>query len=285
MKIAILGAAGMAGHMIYSYLSEKGYDCEPYYHKNTDGENLLIFNAENENDILRLVFQNDYDCIINCIGILIKESEANPERAIRVNALFPKILERFAKESNIKVIHISTDCVFSGSHGNYRENSPKDGLDVYAKTKALGEIINEKDLTIRTSIIGPELKHKGTGLFDWYIRQEGSTDGYADHFWSGVTTLELAKAIEYVLQNPICGLVHLTNNIKISKYELLTLINKHRPTNRIEIRKVYTGHVVDKSLTCDSNKFRYNVPSYEEMIIDLFKYMENHSRLYSEKYF
>ncbi len=282
MKIAVLGAGGMAGHIIYQHLLESDYNCVPYYHK--DKENGLKFNAEDEQQIYDLVHKNNYAYIINCTGVLIKESEEDPEKAIRVNALFPKILERHASETDIKIIHISTDCVFSGANGSYQEDSPKDGLDTYAKTKALGEINNSKDLTIRTSIIGPELKHNGSGLFNWFMNQKDKANGYADHFWSGVTTLELAKAIEYIIHNPISGLIHLTNNSKISKYNLLQLINEYRFDNKIQIDKYYTGSIIDKSLINTRNEFKYKVPRYEKMIKELFEYIAKHKNIYQAKY-
>jgi len=282
MKIAVLGAGGMAGHVIYQHLMESGYNCVPYYHNKR--KHGFKFDAEDAQQIYDLVYKYDYAYIINCIGVLIKESEENPEKAILVNALFPKILERYARTTGIKIIHISTDCVFSGAKGSYEEDSAKDGLDTYAKTKALGEINNSKDLTIRTSIIGPELKNNGTGLFDWFMKQKASAKGFADHFWTGVTTLELAKAVEYFLKNSIAGLVHLTNSTKISKYELLNLINEYRPGSRIRIEKTVTGQPIDKSLICTRKDFDYRVPDYQKMIIELFEYIEKHMQLYGDKY-
>jgi len=284
MKIAILGAGGMAGHLIHNYLSKLGYNCTPYYHTNC--QNKLLIDAEDEENISgilkKIIF--DYSFVINCIGVLVKESEENPEKAIRVNALFPRILERYTAGTGTKVIHLSTDCVFLGSLGGYREDSPKDGLSIYSKTKALGEINNSKDITIRTSLIGPEIKDEGKGLFDWFMKQSDSAIGYADHFWSGVTTLELAKAIDYLMKNHISGIIHLTNNKKISKYDLLTIINEYRPDNKIIIHKHYTGKIIDRSLISTLEKFKYKVPGYEEMIINLFDYMRKHKDIYKNKY-
>ena len=124
------------------------------------------------------------------------------------------------------LIHISTDCVFSGNKGNYIETDYRDARDIYGLSKALGEIDNENDLTIRTSIIGPELKTNGEGLFHWFLSQKGNVYGYTDAIWGGVTTLEFAKAIDCAIEQRITGLINLTNKVPISKYELLKLSQK-----------------------------------------------------------
>ena len=116
--------------------------------------------------------------VINCIGLLNNTAEDNPELAVWFNSYFPHLLAAFGKKYDFKLIHISTDCVFSGKEGGYKEDSFKNGNGFYAQSKALGEVINNKDLTFRTSIIGPELKHNGIGLFHWFMNQENEISGF-----------------------------------------------------------------------------------------------------------
>ena len=175
----------MAGHVLNEYFSLKDnyiVDCI---------EENEIFD---KNFILRkdMAF-SDSDYIINCIRCLVEESESNTTKAINYNSYFPNLLYDHYNNSQTKIIHLSTDCVFSGGRGNYNEDSIHDGLSNYAKTKSLGEINSEKDIIIRTSYIGPTLKGKNEELFDWFLLQNGEIDGYCNAFWNGITTLELAK--------------------------------------------------------------------------------------------
>ena len=130
-------------------------------------------------------------------------------------------------------------------------------------------------MTIRTSIIGPDLNPNGIGLFNWFINQKGKINGFTQVFWSGVTTIQLAKSIKEIIfsNNLITGLVHLTNNKKISKYDLLLLLKKNYGLNNIEIEK-YNSYAVDKSLINTRNNIFTNVPNYEEMIIEMNKWMK-----------
>ncbi|MCG3055850.1 sugar nucleotide-binding protein, partial [Escherichia coli] len=125
-----------------------------------------------------------------------------------------------------KLIHISTDCVFLGDKGNYTESDAPDGTSIYAQSKQLGEIISDKHLTVRTSIIGPELKTDGIGLFLWFMKQTGKIKGYKRALWNRVTTIELAKAIEVFIQQDVTGLYHLATEPKISKFDLLQLMKE-----------------------------------------------------------
>ena len=226
-KILLFGATGMAGHMVYYFLREtKKYKIDNVVFRNKLTEDSIQLDVTNNNAVSKLVKTIKPDIIINCIGVLIKGSKENPDNAILLNAYFPHLLKRLSDEVNATLIHISTDCVFSGKKGNYSEIDFRDADDVYGRSKALGEIINEKDLTIRTSIIGPELKENGEGLFHWFMKNSGNVNGYTNAYWGGVTTLELAKAIDVAIENNLTGLVHLSNGEKISKFDLLNLIKK-----------------------------------------------------------
>lgn len=273
----------MAGHMAYFYLKATGkYKISNVVFRNKLTEDSIVVDVTNLAEVEKIVVQEKPDIILNCIGVLIKGAKEHPDNAILLNAYFPNYLKKMADKVNGKLIHISTDCVFSGEKGFYSEEDFRDADDVYGRSKALGEISNEKDLTIRTSIIGPELKTAGEGLFHWFMCQKGHINGFTEAYWGGVTTLELVKAIDSALDSNITGLVHLTNGEKISKFDLLNLFK--RIWNRDDIQvDAYNGKSVDKSLV-KSNKFLHQVPSYLKMLEEQYVWMEQHRELYSKVY-
>jgi dTDP-4-dehydrorhamnose reductase len=282
-KILLLGATGMAGHMVYNYLSDTNkYDITNVVYRTKLNKESLILDITDKLATEKLIREIQPDIILNCIGVLIKGSQLYPDNAIYINAYFPHLLERLAAEIKAKLIHISTDCVFSGKKGNYTETDERDADDTYGKSKGLGEVINNRDLTIRTSIIGPELKENGEGLFHWFMNQTGEINGYLEAYWGGVTTLELAKAIDVAIELDIVGLVHLTNGDKISKYDLLALFKEIWNKDDVTVN-TYNGKSVDKSLV-KSIKFMYNTPSYKQMLLDQFEFMKSKAVLYSKIY-
>jgi len=283
-KILILGATGMAGHMIYYYLrSLEKYKLFTVCFRKKIAEDSIILDVYNTDEIKIVLRQFNPDYVINCVGVLVNGAKRSPVNAIYINAYFPHLLARLINEQNqsCRLIHISTDCVFSGSKGSYTDNDIKDALDIYGMTKNLGEIINDKNLTIRTSIIGPELKENGEGLMHWVFsqREKNVINGYEKSIWGGITTLELAKAVCQCIENNIIGLYQISNGEKISKYELIQLIVKQFQLN-ITVQKV-DGIVTDKSILPSKNeKFCYYVPSYKNMIDELYQFMYKQQRLY-----
>jgi len=212
---------------------------------------------------------------------LIKGANQNPENAIYINAYMPHMLMKLADKINCKLIHISTDCVFSGIKDNpYKEFDFKDGKDTYAKTKGLGEIINERHLTLRTSVIGPELKLDGQELFHWFMSQRGEINGFTKAIWSGVTTLILAKSILWAIENKITGLYHITNNKTIDKFKLLTLIKKH--TNKNIIIKPFDEKIINKSFTDTRDEIDFIIPSYDVMIENMIDMIKKNKNLYEQ---
>lgn len=281
-KVLVLGATGMAGHMISSYfktLSEK-YVVYGICHTFKLGENSIILDIHYLNLLNTIIVELNPDIIINSIGILNKNAEENPSNTIFINSYLPRYLEERFKNTNIKLIHLSTDCVFSGDTGNYNEVSVPDGKDLYAKTKILGEINNNKDLTVRTSIIGPELKHNGTGLFHWFMKQNATVIGYSKVIWSGVTTLQLGKCLDLMIENNLNGLYNLTSKASISKYELLKIVNCVFDKN-IPIES-FDGIKNDKSLISIRKDFSVELPAYTEMISELKDWMVKDRQLYSQ---
>ena len=178
-KVLIFGATGMAGHIVYYYLQNTGrYEVVNAVYRTKLTDDSIVVDVTDKDAVANLVRETRSDLIINCIGVLIKGSKDHPDNAIFINAYFPHLLKKLADEVGAKLIHVSTDCVFSGKKGNYNESDFRDADDIYGRSKALGEIINDKDLTIRTSIIGPELKLNGEGLFHWFMHQKGKVNGF-----------------------------------------------------------------------------------------------------------
>ena len=279
MKILILGSIGMAGHMITLYFKEQGYDVTAYsvipfpYCEN------IVDNAFETDKFKDMILQGEYDVIINCIGILNQAADQNRSAALYLNSYLPHLIADTIKDKKTKLIHMSTDCVFAGNTGPYYENSFRDGISFYDRTKALGEVEDDKNLTFRNSIIGPDMNENGIGLFNWFMKQTGTIHGFAGALWTGVTTLTLAKAMEKAMEENLCGLYNLVNNASISKYDLLVLFNKYFRNNSLTILK-NDNLKLDKSLRNTRKDFSFIVPSYEQMIIEMKEWVDTHPTLY-----
>jgi len=281
-KILVLGSAGLIGHQVYNYLKDSGnyelYNIS-YHHKIQD--DTVLLDARDEKNFIDKITSIRPHYIVNCIGILINGSDTDPENAIFLNSYMPHRLTRLADKINAKLIHISTDCVFSGDKKKpYVETDEKDGRGIYAKTKGLGEVISDKHLTLRTSVVGPELKKDGEELFHWFMNQQGDISGFTKAIWSGVTTIELAKAVKWSIDHHITGLYHVTNNSSISKYDLLKLFQKYTKKD-IDIKPV-DGKNVDKSFIDTRLLMNYKIPSYDQMIFDMVSLIANNRPLYSQ---
>ena len=280
-KVLLFGATGMAGHIAYYYLRNTGrYDITNVVFRTPLTNDSIIVDVTDRNAVTEVVRRVRPELILNCVGVLIKGSKEHPDNAILINAYFPHLLKKLADEVGAKLVHISTDCVFSGKRGNYTEDDFRDADDVYGRSKALGEVINDKDLTIRTSIIGPELKKNGEGLFHWFMTQIGKVNGFKTAIWGGVTTLELAKAIDYAIAQNKTGLIQLSNGIGISKYDLLNLFKKIWHKQDVEILP-FDGNGVNKSIA-KSERFDYEVPDYEQMLQELYDWKNVHRELYAQ---
>lgn len=281
-KVIVLGALGMAGHIMSQYLDETN-EYEIFgIARNQDTKYIKkVFDAQNFEELEKYFDEIKPDVVINCIGILVAKSNSDLTTAIMMNSYLPHFLSKLGNKLHYKLIHISTDCVFSGKSGNYKEDSFRDGDDNYARTKALGEVINNKDLTIRTSIIGPELKSNGTGLLHWFLNQNGTISGYSKAFWSGVTTLELAKQTHEMIKQDIKGLFQLCPDDKISKFDLLNLFAK--VWNKEIIIEENPQYSVDKSLICTRTDFIYannQRPTFEQMLLEAKNWMDMYPDYY-----
>jgi len=269
----------MAGHTISLYFIEKGHDVTTFsthpvsYGKNTIG------NALDRDKFEFILKSDDFDVIINCIGLLVKSCEEYPDKAVYLNSYLPHFIANTLKEKETKLIHMSTDCVFAGNTGPYYETTPPDGTSFYDRTKALGEVDDEKNLTFRNSIIGPDINPDGFGLFNWFMKQNSKINGFTKAMWTGVTTITLAKAMEKAIEEDLTGLKNLVNNENISKYDLLFLFNKHFKNSTIKIYPE-NKYSLDKSLLSQRDDFIFKVPSYEEMVIEMKEWIYNHKNIY-----
>jgi dTDP-4-dehydrorhamnose reductase len=267
MKILVLGASGMLGSTVIRYLLENDYDA----HGTVRGSSSIdLFPArikkfihgdvvaEDFEGILRLIKKIKPSIVINCIGIIKQLGDSfDPLIAIPINSLLPHKLARLCDLEGVRLIHISTDCVFSGRKGGYLEIDFPDANDLYGRSKYLGEVDCHNCITLRTSIIGHEL-NTSNSLLDWFLSQNTSVFGYTKAIFSGLTTLEIAKVISnHVMPHKeLSGLYHLSVN-SINKYELLKLIAE---VYKKDIEIIPSDEtVIDRSL--NSNKF-CNVTGY-----------------------
>lgn len=282
MEYLIFGINGMAGHVMGQYLKEKGHHVTGFARQKNPVCETVIGDARNIKDIENaLKTARDCDVVINCIGILNKHVDAKLSDSIYLNSVFPHLLAEKLSDTGIKLIHISSDCVYEGTVGSYTENDIPDATSCYGRTKALGEVVDDKNLTFRTSIVGPELKADGIGLFHWFMSQCGPVEGYRKVIWSGVTTLQLAKAIEEDTVKQQTGLYHLVNNKTICKYDLLKLFNKYCRNAPIEIKENEIV-VSDKSIFNTQEDMAFHVPGYEEMVREMAGWIKNHPELYGQ---
>ncbi|MFZ0443127.1 MAG: SDR family oxidoreductase [Bacillus sp. (in: firmicutes)] len=275
MKILILGGKGMAGHVITAYLKQKPEYNVLYTSKDRNDRAGIYLDVTDSTKLEEVIDRIKPDITVNCVGILNDYANNNTKLAFQVNSLLPHQLEKLTERNNGKLIHISTDCVFLGTKGGYTEKDTPDGTSFYAQSKQLGEIISDKHLTIRTSIIGPELKENGIGLFLWFMKQKGKIKGYEKVYWNGVTTLVLAKAIENMIKNEITGLYHLGSNQKISKYRLLCMIMEI--FNKTDVEIIPDSNIVlDRTIKSTRTDYHYQIPTYEIMMKELKGWMESH---------
>ena len=276
MKIFILGSTGMIGHKIFYHLS-RNHDYEIFnISKSILNKDTLVIDLRNLEDIHKLIKKYDPDIIINSSGLLIDDCEKDNLSAIKINSLLPSYLDKISFKYKFKLIQISTDCVFSGSNGPYLDSDVTDASSYYGKTKALGEIKN--NLTIRTSVIGPDLLDNGTELLNWFMKQNSSINGFTKSLWSGITTIELAKAIETLLVSSDVGIKNISSNTSISKFDLLNIINNI--SKKDLIIKPIDGPNHNKSLIRSKDFIHNTNLSYEKLVIEMFEDI-NSSNLYS----
>lgn len=279
MKFLVFGAGGMAGHTISMYLQEQGHDVLGFDKIKVSHCKSLVGDARDLSTIKELIKNGEFDAVINCIGILNQFAEQKKELAVFLNSYFPHFLAELTKDLKTQVIHMSTDCVFSGKRGNYTETDLRDGETFYDRTKALGELEDNKNITLRNSIVGPDMNEKGIGLLNWFMKQNDTIKGYTKVMWTGLTTLELAKAMEYAAKVKATGLYNMVYKEPISKHNLLVLFNTYLRNNDLTIEP-YDSIVLDKSLKRTRFDFDYIIPDYEKMVFEMAEWIRVHKHYY-----
>jgi dTDP-4-dehydrorhamnose reductase len=267
-KVLVLGATGMLGSTVFLYLRQNKdivlFGTSTHAPKDPS---ILRFDAATDS-VATILEEIKPDAVINCIGIIkpyCKDDDPDGVlRAITINAQFPHLLARAADTLGIPVITIATDCVYAGTKGNYLEHDPHDALDVYGKSKSLGEVLYAKQLNIRCSVIGPEQRNK-LSLLEWFLSQKAGTtvNGFSHHRWNGVTNLQFAQLCEQLVFTDgllekvlsVSHIYHFVPNQSLTKYELLNVLNDVFKTG-VTINKVdAVGPPVDRTLDTEYDTF------------------------------
>ncbi len=287
IKILVIGATGMLGNAQFTELTKyANFDVYGTVRKSEELVNHMppqfvkkIFSGvdiERIESITEIMEKVKPNIVLNCVGLIKQAPTAsNVALEIYMNALFPHKLAMICQKFNARMIHFSTDCVFNGEKGDYKETDPSDAYDVYGKTKYLGEVTYDNCLTIRTSIIGHGLEAHAS-LIDWFLSQKGTIKGYNKVIYSGLPTIEIARIIaEFIIPNKdMKGLYQVTAE-PISKYDLLKLVSKVYSKN-ITIEP-FNGEVSDRSM--NSSRFRketgYMPPSWPELIHRMYEYYKS----------
>ena len=292
MKILILGGDGMIGHKMAQVLSVQNHEIFISVRENKDltlkrisPKAKVFFNDFLKDSILDFLDKVNPDVIINAIGITIRRGAAeNISDTIYLNSLFPHQISSWALTFKKRLIHFSTDCVFSGSEGSYLEDATPNALDYYGKTKGLGEINSKSSLTIRSSMIGPELYNK-TELFEWIINNKVTEiSGFSRVMYSGVTTVYMASLIADLIENhkDLSGIYNIASN-PISKFELLHLINDNFDLGLVinKDQSIISNKTLDSSKI--DNELGIKSSNWNELIIELKKDYMHFGDLYKTK--
>lgn len=295
-KILILGITGMLGHTLFKEMN-KNEDFEVFGTTRsksglngyfTSDELLKIrdnVDANNFETVIRAIASVQPTIIINCIGIIKQlPISKDPLTAITVNAQLPHRLSLVTRTAKARLIHISTDCVFDGKKGNYTEEDFSTAEDIYGKTKYLGEVQYPHCITLRTSIIGHELK-TNYSLVDWFMSQEGEINGFTKALYSGFPTIEIVNIISnYVIPNKkLSGLYHVSSDT-ISKYDLLCIM-KDVYKKDIKINE-FNDFILDRSMNSDKfkNVTGYKPPTWIKLVENMYHHVMNDD-CYRNKFF
>lgn len=279
MKFLVLGCNGMAGHTISLYLRERGHEVLGFDRSRSNYVNSIEGDARDTASIRRVITEGRFDSVVNCIGILNQFAEQNKALAAFLNSYFPHFLAEVTSGTATQIIHMSTDCVFSGKRGEYTEADFPDGTTFYDRSKALGELEDGKNITLRNSIVGPDINPEGIGLMNWFMQQHGEIKGFTKAMWTGQTTLQLAKTMEAAAREKAHGLFNTVPDRSISKYDLLRLFNRYLRHDSVKIDPV-EGVNADKSLKRTRFEFGYLIPDYEQMVAELAAWVVAHKNMY-----
>ena len=294
MKVLVLGAGGMLGHKMVEILSRPHRHIFASVRSNTSFYSSLSFfehatfiphlDVSEPGHLKKELNQLQPDFIINCIGMTTRKMSSQSVRdTVYINAMLPHLVDQWCEHHNSHQIHFSTDCVFNGKDGfPYNENSPKTATDLYGQSKSLGEVTHSKHtLTLRTSIIGREIRHF-TELVEWFLSQKGkSIKGFNNVIYSGLTTNAVSALVDQILEfkEKPSGLMQLSS-APISKYELLSKLNEAFSNNN-EIFP-HPEVVSNKTLISDffKSQTQLTIPTWDEMIQELADTQHLYKELY-----
>ena len=270
MTIYIFGANGMLGTYMKTYLRTQNKECICFTRDDLDVSTVTYDKLEHLFDKYII---NENDVLINCIGIIPQSKNINDTSSrnyFLINSLFPNMLSTIASLNKMKFIHITTDCVFSGTKGNYTEVDCHDETNNYGVSKSLGEL-GYNSTVIRTSIIGEELKNKYS-LLEWVKKHNNTTiNGYTNHYWNGVTCLQLSKIINNMIDENIwwSGVRHIYSPTSVTKYELVQMINDTYNLNNT-VEPMETDNPINKTLASiyDVN-IQFNIPELRIQLEEL----------------
>lgn len=289
--ILVLGAGGMLGHQLWLQLGETFETTGTLRRPNPKLERIAGglrslrtgVDAERIESVADALDELRPEAVVNCVGV-IKQLPAgrDPVACIRINSLFPHLLDGLCRERGVRLVHVSTDCVFNGRKGGYREEDPPDALDHYGRSKALGELVDGPALTLRTSIVGHELGG-ALSLLEWFLAQRGEVSGYGGVRWSGVTTVTLARLVrDVVLPRPELRGLYQVASETLDKDALLRRMAAAYGSTAL-VRRVEEPRE-DRSL--DDGRFRaatgWKAPDWDEQLATLRNERERFAALYSK---
>jgi len=262
MKVFVLGSTGMLGRYVYCYFKQQGFDVI-----GTDRAALDATKADN--DMLDALGAGPGDIFINCIGVIKQRGDVAQHEFILVNSAFPIMLADYCQEKEIKLIHVTTDCVFDGRQGRYQEEEKHTATDIYGRSKSFGEPPNAA--VIRTSIIGEELENK-VSLLEWVkSNKDQSVDGYINHRWNGITCLQFAKVCEEMVNNNFYwqGVRHIHSPDDINKADLVHLISNVYKLNVTVNPTMSEGEpVCDRTLSSIFLDGLSSIPTIEKQLLE-----------------
>ena len=287
MKVLIFGVTGMLGSCMYKYFSNlnefrvigvlRNVNKKSFFNENPNSRLINFDNYNNFPKLEKFIKNMQPDYVINCLGVIKQKiNETNPETTLFINSYLPHLIDKLSSIHNFKLIHFSTDCVFDGHAGLYKEDDIPLPQDFYGLSKLLGELETKNTLTIRTSIIGHELESTYS-LVNWFLSSRNSVQGFTNAIYSGFPSVEIARIIhKFIIPNKsLSGIYNLSSN-PISKYELLKIISKQYKHN-IDIVSDETV-VIDRSLdaTLFNMKTKYVCPSWPKLIQDMFEFQSKY---------
>ena len=280
LRILILGGDGMLGHRLWRHFASRheirvtlrmGIEAYSGLGVFDWGHAFAGIDVRHQDDLLRVFTEFRPEAVINAIGIVKQRDAAKGALpSLELNAVFPHRLSNLCGTAGARLIHMSTDCVFSGDRGGYTEDDPSDARDLYGRTKYLGEVSDAHCVTLRTSIIGLELSRK-TSLIEWFLAQRGTISGYRKAIYTGFTTMEMARIIERILtRHPDLSGVWQVASKPIDKYNLLSGLSTRLGRDDIDIR-ADDSFVCDRSLVADrfTRATGYHAPGWDEMLDEL----------------